>query len=138
MLPFKLIFHPRLTVDLGDHVFPAQKYRLVHDRLLESGLADQGDFITPRSASDEDVARVHTASYMNKLKSGQLTKPFEIPNPRQGLAKVGVLQVTERIEGGEYSVADMRERIRDQLTQEKQYRRLIDQLRKEQFVLVKM
>ena len=39
MLPFKLLFHPAFTVDLGAHVFPAQKYRLVHERLLATGRA---------------------------------------------------------------------------------------------------
>ena len=73
MLPFRLLFHPAFTVDLGRHVFPAQKYRLVRDRLLETGRADHGDFVTPLPASDEDVLRVHTAEYVRKIKSGDLT-----------------------------------------------------------------
>lgn len=73
MLPFRLLFHPAFTVDLGRHVFPAQKYRLVRERLLESGVADHGDFVTPRPASDEDVLRVHTNEYVRKIKSGDLT-----------------------------------------------------------------
>jgi acetoin utilization deacetylase AcuC-like enzyme len=73
MLPFRLVFHPSFTVDLGRHVFPAQKYRLVRDRLLETGLADHGDFVTPRPASDEDVLRVHDREYVRKIKSGDLT-----------------------------------------------------------------
>jgi acetoin utilization deacetylase AcuC-like enzyme len=72
MLPFRLLFHPGFTVDLGHHVFPAQKYRLVRERLLETGLADHGDFVTPRPASDEDVLRVHTVEYVRKIKSGDL------------------------------------------------------------------
>jgi acetoin utilization deacetylase AcuC-like enzyme len=60
MLPFRLVFHPSFTVDLGLHVFPAHKYRLVRERLLETGAADHGDFVTPRPATDEDVLRVHT------------------------------------------------------------------------------
>jgi acetoin utilization deacetylase AcuC-like enzyme len=76
MLPFRLLFHPAFTVDLGPHVFPAQKYRLVRERLLETGLADHGDFLTPRPASDEDVLRVHTSDYVRKIQSGDLT-PLE-------------------------------------------------------------
>jgi acetoin utilization deacetylase AcuC-like enzyme len=76
MLPFRLLFHPAFTVDLGPHVFPAQKYRLVRERLLETGLADHGDFLTPRPASDEDVLRVHTSEYVRKIQSGDLT-PLE-------------------------------------------------------------
>ena len=73
MLPFRLVFHPSFTVDLGQHVFPAQKYRLVRERLLETGLADHGDFVTPRPASDDDVLRVHTSGYVRKIKSGDLS-----------------------------------------------------------------
>jgi acetoin utilization deacetylase AcuC-like enzyme len=73
MLPFRLVFHPAFTVDLGRHVFPAQKYRLVRDRLLETGLADHGDFVTPRPATDQDVLRVHTPEYVRKIKAGDLT-----------------------------------------------------------------
>lgn len=73
MLPFRLLFHPDFTVDLGRHVFPAQKYRLVRERLLETGLADHGDFVTAPPASDEDVLRVHTAEYVRKIKSGDLS-----------------------------------------------------------------
>lgn len=73
MLPFRLVYFA-FTVDLGSHVFPAQKYRLVRERLLETGLADHGDFVTPRPATDEDVRRVHTAEYVRKIKDGDLTR----------------------------------------------------------------
>ncbi|MET0553467.1 MAG: histone deacetylase, partial [Vicinamibacteria bacterium] len=73
MLPFRLVFHPGFTVDLGAHVFPAQKYRQVRDRLLETGAADHGDFVTPRPVTDDDVRRVHTADYVRKLKDGDFT-----------------------------------------------------------------
>jgi peptidyl-prolyl cis-trans isomerase SurA len=68
------------------------------------------------------------------VEAKQFSKPFEIPDPRAGHPKVGVVQVVERNEGGEYTVADVRTRIRSQLTQEKQIRRVLDQLRREQYV----
>lgn len=70
------------------------------------------------------------------LKTGQFTVPIEIPNPRTGFPKFGVLQVTERVDAGEYTAADLRARIRQQLQGEKQGRRMLDQLRKEQYVHV--
>jgi parvulin-like peptidyl-prolyl isomerase len=70
------------------------------------------------------------------LKKGQLTAPFPIPNPRTGKPKFVVLQITDRAEGGEYTVADYRDRIRSNLRESKAYRRLIDQLRKEQYVRI--
>ncbi len=69
MLPFKLVYHPRYDLRLGSHVFPSQKYRLIHDALLAQGIADAGDIVSPEPAGDEDVLRVHTAEWVHKLKS---------------------------------------------------------------------
>ncbi len=73
MLPFKLSFHPGFTVDLGPHVFPAQKYRLVREQLLAEGVAEESDFVEPRPATDEDVLRVHTPEYVGKIKHGRFS-----------------------------------------------------------------
>ena len=66
----------------------------------------------------------------------EFAKPFEIPDPRTNHPKIGIIQVLERREGGDYTVADWKERIRSQLTQEKQIRRALDQLRREQYVRI--
>jgi acetoin utilization deacetylase AcuC-like enzyme len=79
MLPFRVLFSPEVTVDLGAHVFPAQKYRLVHEALLARGLADPDDFERPEPASDEDVLRVHTPEHVRKAKSGAFS-PMEAAN----------------------------------------------------------
>jgi acetoin utilization deacetylase AcuC-like enzyme len=73
MLPFKVVYHPRYDLNLGAHVFPSQKFRLIAEELVSSGIADPGDFLTPEPPSDEDLLRVHTASWVNKLKTGTLT-----------------------------------------------------------------
>ena len=70
------------------------------------------------------------------VKTGEFTAPFEIPNPRTGFSKFGILLLTDRVDGGEYTQADLRDRIRQQLQQEKQGRRMLDQLRKEQSVII--
>jgi acetoin utilization deacetylase AcuC-like enzyme len=77
MLPFKLVYHHRYDLNLGAHVFPSQKYRLVHDKLLADGIAEQNDFLAPAPASDADVLRVHSQDYVYKLKNGSLS-PTEI------------------------------------------------------------
>jgi acetoin utilization deacetylase AcuC-like enzyme len=46
---------------------------MVHDALLEEGLADQADFLLPEPAADEDVLRVHTPGYVQKLQTDSLT-----------------------------------------------------------------
>jgi len=73
MLPFKVVYHPRYDLNLGVHVFPSQKFRLIAEELVSSGIAAADDFLTPQPASDEDLLRVHTASWVNKLKTGTLT-----------------------------------------------------------------
>jgi acetoin utilization deacetylase AcuC-like enzyme len=78
MLPFKLVYSDDYYLPIGSHVFPAQKYRLIHQRLLESGLAEAGDFVTPTAASDDDVMLVHTREYVRKLKTGTLSAAEEM------------------------------------------------------------
>jgi acetoin utilization deacetylase AcuC-like enzyme len=73
MLPFKVVYHPRYDLNLGPHVFPSQKFKMVHDMLLEEGLADAGDFVEPQLAADEDVLRVHAPAYVQKLQTDSLT-----------------------------------------------------------------
>jgi acetoin utilization deacetylase AcuC-like enzyme len=77
VLPFALVFHPDFMADLGAHVFPARKYRLLRERLLAGGLADESDFVRPEPVEDADVLRVHTAEYVRKMKAGDFT-PAEI------------------------------------------------------------
>jgi acetoin utilization deacetylase AcuC-like enzyme len=72
MLPFKLVYHDHYDLNLGAHVFPSQKYRLVHEALLSERIADPSDFLTPEPASDDDVLRVHGREYVHKLKTGTL------------------------------------------------------------------
>src|SRR2546429_5287191 len=73
MLPFKLVYHDRYDLNLGPHVFPSQKFRLIYEMLLRDGIATQEDFLRPNPASDEDILRVHTSDWVRKLKTGTLT-----------------------------------------------------------------
>jgi acetoin utilization deacetylase AcuC-like enzyme len=73
MLPFKLIYHPRYDLNLGAHVFPSQKFRLITETLLTEKIADHQDFLEPQPASDEDLLRVHTPEWVTKLTTGTLT-----------------------------------------------------------------
>ncbi|MGH9718217.1 MAG: histone deacetylase family protein [Candidatus Acidiferrales bacterium] len=87
MLPFKLIYCDGYDLNLGEHVFPSRKYRMIHDRLLTDGVAAPGDFLAPEPASDEDVLRVHSQDYVRKLKTGTLSAEeivrLEIPYSRE-------------------------------------------------------
>jgi acetoin utilization deacetylase AcuC-like enzyme len=78
MLPFKLVYSDDYYLPIGSHVFPAQKYRLIHEHLLEAGTAAPSDFITPQPASDQDILLVHTPKYVEKLKTGSLSAMEEM------------------------------------------------------------
>ncbi len=72
MLPFKLVYHPDHNLEMSEHVFPWQKYRLTHDALLREGIAEPSDFIQPSPAPDDDLLRVHTAAWIEALQQGTL------------------------------------------------------------------
>lgn len=76
MLPFQLVYSHGYYLPIGPHVFPGEKFRLVHDRLVETGVARESDFVEPQPASNDDVRLVHTPEYVDKLIHGTLS-PFE-------------------------------------------------------------
>lgn len=87
MLPFRLIYTDAYDLNLGDHVFPSKKYRLIHNRLLVEGFAEPGDFLAPQPAPDEDLYLAHERGWVDRLKSGTLTYHelirLEIPYSRK-------------------------------------------------------
>jgi len=78
MLPFKLIYSPDYYLPIGSHVFPAAKYRMIHERLLATDIADEGDFLAPEPATDHDILLVHKPEYVHKLKTGTLSVREEL------------------------------------------------------------
>jgi acetoin utilization deacetylase AcuC-like enzyme len=78
MLPFKLVYSDGYYLPIGNHVFPAEKYRRIHDRLLASGVAEAADFLEPQPAADQDILLVHTPDYVRKLKTGTLSPREEM------------------------------------------------------------
>src|ERR1700674_1232706 len=83
MLPFKLIYSDAYYLPIGEHVFPAEKYRRIRDRLLARGNAEPSDFLEPQPAADHDIWLVHSPEYVQKLKTGTLSQreqmELEIP-----------------------------------------------------------
>ncbi|HZW92516.1 MAG TPA: histone deacetylase [Candidatus Eremiobacteraceae bacterium] len=86
MLPFKLVYSDAYYLPIGEHVFPAEKYRRIRDRLLATGIAEVGDFLEPEPATDLDILLVHKPEYVHKLKTGTLgpreEMEMEIPYSR--------------------------------------------------------
>jgi peptidyl-prolyl cis-trans isomerase SurA len=69
-------------------------------------------------------------------KKANETVVFPIAGPG-GIPKFVVAQLVTVDEGGEYTLADLKERVRQQLSEEGSYRRLLDTLRKQLYVSIR-
>ena len=78
MLPFKLVYSDAYYLPIGSHVFPAEKYRRVRNRLISTGSAEANDFVEPQPATDQDILLVHKPEYVQKLKTGTLSPREEM------------------------------------------------------------
>lgn len=83
---------------------------------------------------DSGLPPSYQRAFTNK-KAGDIVV-FEIPGAK-GHPKYVVAQLATVEEAGEYTLADLKERVRSQLQQEQSLRRLIDNLRKERYVSIK-
>ncbi len=74
MLP--LVYHDAYDLNIGRHVFPSRKYKLIRDQLGRPTVA-------PEPASDADILLVHTKAWMEGLRDGTLStqeiQRLEIP-----------------------------------------------------------
>jgi acetoin utilization deacetylase AcuC-like enzyme len=77
-----VVYSPRYGVDIGTHVFPTGKYRLIHDRITAPGekgprsnkrVPGETRFVEPEPATWEELALVHTSEYLDKLRYGSMT-----------------------------------------------------------------
>jgi peptidyl-prolyl cis-trans isomerase SurA len=71
-------------------------------------------------------------------KANDILDPFAIEDKTRGTPKFFVVQITSIAGEHEPTVADWRDKIRDQLAQEKAIRRYLDSLRKESYVSVRI
>ena len=79
------------------------------------------------------------ASYRQAISGkteGAITDPFRLGADLT--VKFAILQIVSMTEGGEYSVQDVREQIRQQLIAERATRALLDSLRRETFVSLRL
>ena len=70
--------------------------------------------------------------------TGAFIAPFAIDDPARGAKKYVVAQILKADDGGDYTISDFRNQIRDQLAQERGMRRVIDQLRREVYISVRI
>jgi peptidyl-prolyl cis-trans isomerase SurA len=80
------------------------------------------------------------ASYSSAIAgktAGTVTDPFELPSPR-GASKWAVVQLVTVNEAGAFDEAEVKERIRQQLVAERATRALLDDLRSQTFVSLRL
>lgn len=64
-----IVYSRQYEISLPGHIWPTSKYRLIAERLGSAGLT----FVEPVPASWDDLALVHTAEYLAKLRDDRLT-----------------------------------------------------------------
>ncbi len=69
----KVVYSDQYDLNLGNHVFPSIKYRLIKEKLLRDGIVSAQDIVAPPAASVDDIALVHNREYIGKLQSGKLS-----------------------------------------------------------------
>lgn len=55
------------------HRFPMQKYAMVREQALATGILSHEDLDVPDAATDEQLRHVHTEDYVHRVIAGQLT-----------------------------------------------------------------
>ncbi|WP_373649143.1 histone deacetylase [Schlesneria sp. DSM 10557] len=56
------------------HRFPMQKYTLLRERIMTSGVITHPQLIRPAAATDEQLLRVHSPEYLRRVVTGELTE----------------------------------------------------------------
>ena len=69
----RLVYSDQYDLNLGNHVFPSIKYRLIKEKALRDHIAAPADFVEPQPASEDDIALVHHREYIRKLQTGKLS-----------------------------------------------------------------
>ncbi|CAN5138620.1 peptidylprolyl isomerase [soil metagenome] len=69
--------------------------------------------------------------------AGTISEPFRLGEP-PGLVKWAVIELVTATEGGEYTLAEMREQLRAQLSSERSTRNLLDELRRSTYVSLRL
>ena len=71
----KFFFTDNYVLPLPEgHRFPMSKYRLLRQRLLDTGLAAESEIELPPEATDDDILRAHDADYLQRVQYGLLTE----------------------------------------------------------------
>jgi len=70
----ELFYTDRFALPLPEgHRFPMDKYRMLRERLVASGLVDGGALRVPAAATDAELCLAHDRSYVERVSRGELS-----------------------------------------------------------------
>ena len=70
----RVVYSQQYEFDLRGHIWPTAKYRLVAERIVAEQLVEARALVAPPAASWEELALVHTAGYLAKVRDGTLSE----------------------------------------------------------------
>jgi peptidyl-prolyl cis-trans isomerase SurA len=127
----------RETVALSERVAAALRGGASYDSLVQA----HHDMIEDRILSEPFILDSLPGAYRTAiapLKVNEVSSPFQLPDPRGAVPKVAIVQLQMRSETGEPQFSQYQARIRASLQQERSFKRLIDQLRAETYVSIRL
>ncbi len=81
-LETKFVYSTSYNAEIGYHVFPTNKYRLIHDRLTAEKIITANNVVAPAMPDKNDLLRIITRDYLDDLVNHRTTArtfPSEMP-----------------------------------------------------------
>ena len=104
----KFVYSPKYEIDIGPHVFPTSKYRLIQERLCGEALISENQLVEPRPATREELLTVHTPEYLDDLENlrwTERTRYSELPLTKQ-IVDAYILAAGGSILAGELAIKE--------------------------------
>jgi acetoin utilization deacetylase AcuC-like enzyme len=101
-------YSDKYYADIGRHVFPIKKYRLIREKLISEGIISESDILQPRPATKEELLLVHTSEYiedLTQLRWTHRTSRSELPLTQE-IADAYILATGGTILASEKAFAD--------------------------------
>lgn len=74
-MPLPLIYHDDYSPEFpADHRFPMDKFRLLRDHLVDSGLTKDSQLLRPQLCPADVLALAHDPGYIERYMSGELSR----------------------------------------------------------------
>lgn len=105
-MPLPLIYHEDYSPEFpAEHRFPMDKFRLLHDHLVDSGLTTDQALLRPDICPNDILALAHDRSYIERYMNGELSREDQ---RRLGLPwSEALARRTVRAVGGSLLTAEM-------------------------------